>query len=199
VRDLHDGAQQRLIHAVMTLQLARTGHDAPPALDRLVGEALDDTRAAIEELRELARGLHPAILTHRGLAAAVDALADRAPVPVRVDIPEQRYPPSVESAAYFIAAEALTNVAKYAQATTARITATRSADSLQLTVEDDGAGGAAPSPGSGLAGLQDRVAAMAGTLTVDSPPGAGTRIRAELPLPTPVSHEPVGSAGAAHA
>jgi PAS domain S-box-containing protein len=199
VRDLHDGAQQRLIHAVMTLQLAHARDDAPPALDRLVGEALDDTRAAIEELRELARGLHPAILTHRGLAAAVDALADRAPVRVHVDIPEQRYPPSVESAAYFIAAEALTNVAKYANATTARITATRSADSLQLTVADDGAGGATPSPGSGLSGLQDRVAALAGKLIIDSPPGAGTRIHAELPLPPPASREPVGSAGAAHA
>jgi signal transduction histidine kinase len=161
VRDLHDGAQQRLIHAVMTLQLARAGDEAPPALDRLVGEALDDTRAAIEELRELARGLHPAVLTHRGLAAAIDALADRAPVPVNVDIPEQRYPASVESAAYFIAAEALTNVAKYAKATTARITASRSGDSLLLTVEDDGGGGATPSPGSGLSGLQDRVAALA--------------------------------------
>jgi signal transduction histidine kinase len=117
---------------------------------------------------------------------------------VHVDIPEQRYPPSVESAAYFIAAEALTNVAKYANATTARITATCSADSLQLTVADDGAGGATPSPGSGLSGLQDRVAALAGKLIIDSPPGAGTRIHAELPLP-PASREPVGSAGAAHA
>jgi signal transduction histidine kinase len=183
----------------MTMQLARAGNHAPPALDRLVGEALDDTRAAIEELRELARGLHPAILTHRGLAAAVDALADRAPVPVHVDIPEQRYPPSVESAAYFIAAEALTNIAKYAKATTARITATRSTETLQLTIEDDGAGGATPSPGSGLSGLHDRVAALAGTLTIDSPPGAGTRIRAELPLPPPTSREPVASTGAAHA
>jgi signal transduction histidine kinase len=179
----------------MTLQLAQAGNDAPPKLARLVGEALDDTRAAIEELRELARGLHPAILTHRGLAAAVDALADRAPVPVQVDIPEQRHPPSVESAAYFITAEALANVAKYASATTARITATCSGDALEITVEDDGAGGATPSPGSGLSGLQDRVAALTGTLTVDSPPGAGTRIRARLPLPRPADQEPI-SAGA---
>jgi signal transduction histidine kinase len=183
VRDLHDGAQQRLIHALMTLQLARAG--APPELDRLVGEALEDTRAAIEELRELARGLHPAVLTHRGLAAAVDALADRAPLPVHVDIPEQRYPPSVEAAAYFVAAEALTNIAKYAGATSAHITATRAAGALRLTVEDDGAGGARPAPGSGLTGLRDRVSALDGTLTVDSPPGAGTRIRATFPLPAP--------------
>jgi PAS domain S-box-containing protein len=180
VRDLHDGAQQRLVHAVMTLQLAHGRGDAPPELGRLVGQALDETRAAIDELRELAHGIHPALLAHRGLAAAVEALADRAPVPVHVDIPERRYPASVESAAYFVAAEALTNVAKYARASTARITATHSADRLVLAIEDDGAGGANPSPGSGLSGLQDRLAALDGTLSVDSPPGAGTRIRAEI-------------------
>ncbi|HEV2784955.1 MAG TPA: GAF domain-containing protein [Solirubrobacteraceae bacterium] len=182
VRDLHDGAQQRLVHAVMTLQLAHGRGDAAPETERRVGEALEHTRAAIEELRELARGIHPAVLTHRGLAAAVEALADRAPLPVDVDIPEQRYPAPVESAAYFIAAEALTNVAKYSRASTARITATHSGDRLVLTIEDDGAGGASPSPGSGLSGLEDRLAALDGTLTVDSPPGAGTRIRADIPL-----------------
>jgi PAS domain S-box-containing protein len=182
VRDLHDGAQQRLIHAVMTLQLAHARDDAPPELTRLVGDAVKDTRGAIEELRELAHGLHPAILTHRGLAAAVEALADRAPLPVHIDIPEERYPDSVESAAYFIAAEALTNVAKYANASTASVTATSSAGSLVLTINDDGTGGAVPSPGSGLSGLHDRVSALEGTLTIDSPPGRGTRIRAELPL-----------------
>jgi PAS domain S-box-containing protein len=182
VRDLHDGAQQRLIHAVMTLQLAHAHDDAPPELSRLVADALEDTRGAIEELRELAHGLHPAILTHRGLAAAVDALADRAPLPVHIDIPEERYPAFVESAAYFIAAEALTNVAKYANASTASVTATSSAGSLRLTINDDGTGGAVPSPGSGLSGLRDRVSALEGTLTIDSPPGRGTRIRAELPL-----------------
>jgi signal transduction histidine kinase len=182
VRDLHDGAQQRLIHAVMTLQLANARDDAPPDLGRLIADALADTRAAIEELRELAHGIHPAILTHRGLAAAVEALADRAPLPVHLDIRNQRYPSSVESTAYFIAAEALTNVAKYARASTVRITAAPTADQLVLTIDDDGTGGATPSAGSGLSGLQDRVAAVDGTLTVDSPPGAGTRIRAELPL-----------------
>jgi PAS domain S-box-containing protein len=191
VRDLHDGAQQRLVHAVMTLQLAHARNDAPPELGRLVGEALEDTRASIDELRELAHGLHPALLTHRGLAAAVEALADRVPLPVHVDIPEQRYPTPAESAAYFVAAEALTNVAKYARASTARVTATGSTDRLVLTIEDDGVGGATPSPGSGLAGLQDRVAALAGTLVVDSAPGAGTRIRAEIPLSLPRSREPL--------
>ena len=182
VRDLHDGAQQRLIHAVMTLQLANARDDAPPELGRLVADALADTRDAIEELRELAHGIHPAILTHRGLAAAVEALADRAPLPVHLDIPDQRYPSSVESTAYFIAAEALTNVAKYARASMVRITAVPTADELVLTIDDDGAGGATRSAGSGLSGLQDRVAAVDGSLTLDSPPGAGTRIRAELPL-----------------
>jgi signal transduction histidine kinase len=199
VRDLHDGAQQRLIHAVMTLQLARAGDEAPPALDRARRRGARRHRAAIEELRELARGLHPAVLTHRGLAAAIDALADRAPVPVNVDIPEQRYPASVESDAYCIAAEALTNVAKYAKATTARITASRSGDSLLLTVEDDGGGGATPSPAVGCRVSRTAWPRWPGTLTVDSPPGAGTRIRAELPLPPRGSREPVGSADAAHA
>jgi signal transduction histidine kinase len=197
VRDLHDGAQQRLLHAVMTLQLAHGRDDAPPELTELVGQALEHARAAIEELRELAHGIHPAILTHRGLAAAVEGLADRAPLPVHLEIPEQRYPAAVESAAYFIAAEALTNVAKYAQASTARITAAQSADRLVLAVEDDGAGGANPYPGSGLSGLRDRVAALDGTLTVDSPPGAGTRIRAEIPLRPGKSSKQAGSAGAA--
>jgi signal transduction histidine kinase/putative methionine-R-sulfoxide reductase with GAF domain len=190
VRDLHDGAQQRLIHAVMTLQLAYGRSDGPPELARLIGEALQDTRSAIDELRELAHGLHPALLTHRGLAAAVEALADRAPVPVHVDIPEQRYPTEVESAAYFVAAEALTNVAKYANASTARVAATTATNVLTLEVEDDGIGGATPSPGSGLAGLKDRVAALAGTLVIDSPPGAGTHIRAAIPIPLPSTRQP---------
>jgi signal transduction histidine kinase len=199
VRDLHDGAQQRLIHAVTILQLAHSRDDAPPELAGLVGEALEDTRAAIDELRELAHGLHPAVLTHRGLAAAVEALADRAPVPVHVDIPDDRFPAFAESAAYFVAAEALTNVAKYAHASTARVTATRTADALVISVEDDGIGGAKPSPGSGLSGLQDRVAALDGTLLVDSPPDEGTRIRAKIPLPPSPSSDPVDSAGVARA
>jgi len=184
VRDLHDGAQQRLVHAAITLQLANAEaqDDASPELERLVGEALEDTRAAIEELRELAHGIHPALLTSRGLAAAVEALADRAPLPVHVDIPDARYPATAESAAYFITAEALTNVAKYADAAVAHVTARRSADSLVIEVQDDGVGGADPSKGSGLAGLQDRVAALNGTLTVESARGEGTRICAEIPL-----------------
>jgi PAS domain S-box-containing protein len=182
VRDLHDGAQQRLVHALITLQLAHGEDDAGPKMAALVGDALEDTRRAIEELRELAHGLHPPVLTTRGLAAAVEELADRAPVPVRLDVPDQRYPPVVESAGYFIVAEALTNVAKYAHASTAQVTVTRTAKSLVVAVEDDGVGGAMARPGSGLAGLLDRVAALDGKLTIDSPRDAGTRVRAELPL-----------------
>jgi len=191
VRDLHDGAQQRLVHAVMTLQLAHGRGDAPPTLGQLIADALEDTRRAIDELRELAHGIHPALLTHRGLAAAVEALADRATVPVAVDIPAQRYPPSVESAAYFVAAEALTNVAKYAHAASAHVAATCPADVLTLVISDDGVGGATLIAGRGLSGLRDRVAAVGGTLTVHSPPGQGTHIRADIPLQPPHGHEPV--------
>ena len=183
VRDLHDGAQQRLVQAVMTLQRAQAETELPPDVEALVRDGLMLTRSAIDELRELAHGIHPAILTHHGLAAAVDGLAERAPLPVDVEIPDDRYPTAVESAAYFVAAEALTNIAKYARASTARVTATRVADDLVLAVEDDGVGGASPAPGSGLAGLVDRLAALDGTLTVDSPPGRGTHIRATIPLP----------------
>jgi PAS domain S-box-containing protein len=178
VRDLHDGAQQRLVEALITLQLAQARGDDTP----LIAEGVEHVRAAITELRELARGIHPAILTHRGLAAAVEALAHRTPLPVAVEIPNDRYPPSVESAAYFVVAEALTNVAKYANAGAARVTATSSDGWLMLTIEDDGVGGARASTGSGLSGLHDRIAALNGTLAVDSPANGGTRIRAEIPL-----------------
>jgi signal transduction histidine kinase len=183
VRDLHDGAQQRLVQAVITLQLAKSHEGAPSELAQLVDEALAETRAAIDELRDLAHGIHPSLLTNRGLAAAVESLADRAPFPVELDIPDLRYPPAVESAAYFVTAEALTNVAKYAKASIVRVTASAGPDGLVLGVEDDGLGGATPSPGGGLAGLQDRVAALNGKLSVDSPRGGGTRICAVIPLP----------------
>jgi signal transduction histidine kinase len=187
VRDLHDGAQQRLVHAVMTLQLAKDSGEVPA----LVDEALEHARAAIDELRELSHGIHPALLTTRGLAAAVQGLADRSPVLVRVDIPERRYDASIESAAYFVAAEALTNVAKYANATGASVTAIDTPDALLLTVEDDGVGGAAPAPGSGLSGLRDRVSALNGRLVIDSPSGRGTRISAQIPLSSRPPASPV--------
>jgi PAS domain S-box-containing protein len=177
VRDLHDGAQSRLIHAVIALE--RVPEDVRP----LIEEGLTHARSAIGELRDLAHGIHPEILSHNGLAAAVQALAGRTPLPVEVEIPAERFPTAIESAAYFVAAEALTNVAKYARATTARITATRPPSALRLVVEDDGAGGATPVPGGGLTGLGDRLAALDGHLTIDSPAGGGTRISAEIPLP----------------
>jgi PAS domain S-box-containing protein len=184
VRDLHDGAQQSLVRVVMALQLAREGEDGPSEVHTLVGDALDNAQSAIDELRDLARGIHPAALTHGGLAAAVQGLARRASLPVVVEIASERYPKSVESAAYFVAAEALTNVAKYARASTARVSATRTASHLILTVDDDGIGGARASDGGGLAGLADRLAALDGTLTVSSDPGDGTHVRAEIPLST---------------
>ena len=161
VRDLHDGAQQRLVNALITLQLAHSLGDAPPELARLVDDALEHTAAAIEELRELAHGIHPALLTSRGLGAAIEALADRAPISVRLDASDRRYPAVVESAAYFVAAEALTNVAKYASATAARVTVADGPESLALTIEDDGIGGASLADGRGLSGLLDRAAGAA--------------------------------------
>jgi PAS domain S-box-containing protein len=195
VRDLHDGAQERMIHAIFALQRAHDRDDAPPDVRSLVEEGVTHVRSAIRELRELAHGIHPEILTQHGLAAAVQPLADRAPLPVDIEMPEERYSAPVESAAYFVAAEALTNVAKYARASTARIAGTRTAAGLSLVVEDDGVGGAKRVPGRGLAGLGDRLAALDGALAVDSPPGGGTRIRAEIPLgggasPTPGSGRP---------
>jgi signal transduction histidine kinase len=182
VRDLHDGAQERLIHAILVLQGAHDRDDVPPDVRSLVEQGVTHVRSAIGELRELAHGIHPEILTHHGLAAAVQPLADRASLPVEIEIPDERYPTPVESAAYFVAAEALTNMTKHARAATARIRGTRTPAGLSLVIEDDGVGGAKRTPGRGLAGLGDRLGALDGVLTVDSPPGGGTRIRAEIPL-----------------
>jgi signal transduction histidine kinase len=191
VRDLHDGAQERLVHAIIALQRAHDCDDVSPHVRSLVEQGVTQVRSAVRELRELAHGIHPEILAQHGLGAALEGLADRAPVPVSIQIPDERYPTPVESAAYFVTAEALTNVAKYAHASTARITATRTPAGLSLVVEDDGLGGARQTPGRGLAGLGDRLAALDGVLTVDSPPGGGTRIRAEIPLHPGLPEPPV--------
>ncbi|MBV9944486.1 MAG: hypothetical protein JO262_20340 [Solirubrobacterales bacterium] len=176
-RDLHDGAQQSLLAAGLALQLvADDGRNGP-----LLGEAQAELQAALRELRELARGLHPAILAAQGLPAAVGSLADRAPVPVTVDVADARYPDSVESAAYFVISEALANVAKHAHARSASVSAQRINGRLVVQVHDDGRGGANDRSGTGLQGLADRVGALNGCLTVTSPPGAGTTIRAEIP------------------
>jgi PAS domain S-box-containing protein len=183
-RDLHDGAQQRLVSLALDVRLARASVEAEPEsagpfLERL-GEELAQASA---ELRELARGIHPAVLTERGLAPAIEALATRAPVPVEVlDVPEDRLPPTAEATAYFTVAEALTNVAKYAQASHAVVRFAREDGAVVVEIEDDGVGGADAGAGSGLSGLADRVGATEGSLTVTSPPGEGTLVRAVLPL-----------------
>jgi PAS domain S-box-containing protein len=184
IRDLHDGAQQRLVHTVVTLKLARRAlkgeKEAAPAL---VTQALEHAQRATVELRELAHGILPAVLARGGLRAAVDALASRMPVPVDNGVAVGRLSAAVEATAYFVMAEALTNVAKHARARRAAVTARIEDGTLAVQVRDDGVGGARPN-GSGLVGLADRLAALDGTLTVSSQPGDGTHIRAEIPLST---------------
>jgi signal transduction histidine kinase len=182
-RNLHDGAQQRLVGLSMTLQLAerQLGRDPESARAALV-RANAELSAALEELRELARGLHPAVLTDHGLQAALAALAARAPLPVEVSVDlDDRPAEPVEAAAYFVVAEALTNVARYASAGTASVTVRREADDVLVEVTDDGSGGADPDAGSGLRGLVDRVEALGGRLEVQSPVDRGTTVRARLP------------------
>jgi signal transduction histidine kinase len=187
-RDLHDGAQQRLISLGLSLRLIRQRLGDIELLEvdeetlALMDQTEAQTRAAIRELRELARGIHPTILTEQGLAAALEQLTARCPVPVRVEVdPLPALPPSAEATAYYIASEALTNIAKHAGACTAWLRVTVSGNGVDVQVGDDGPGGALPMPGSGLAGLADRVAAVGGTLTVESSPGRGTRIDAHIP------------------
>jgi signal transduction histidine kinase len=179
-RDLHDGAQQRLVALAMRLDLARstTGASAD-----LLDDATAELRAAVAEVRDLARGLHPTILSEAGLRPSIEALAERTAIPVTVVAPDERFPGPVESAAYFIVSEALTNVARYAAASAVRVTIHADGDRLSVVIRDDGKGGADPSAGSGLRGLTDRVAALGGSLDVKSPPGGGTTIVAQLPLP----------------
>jgi PAS domain S-box-containing protein len=177
-RNLHDGAQQRLVSLLLQLRAARSRLDDP-----VLEAAIDELQGALRELRELARGIHPATLTQQGLAAAVRVLAMRAPLPVALELPDRRFDERVEAAAYYIVAEALANVAKYAGATSAGVSAFERAGCLVVTVEDDGVGGADPTAGTGLRGLADRVAALDGTLAIESPRGRGTRVRAELPVP----------------
>ncbi|MDA0165610.1 sensor domain-containing protein [Solirubrobacter ginsenosidimutans] len=180
-RDLHDGAQQRLVVVALNLRVAqerlRRGEDAL----ELVSQAGDEAQHAIGELRDLARGIHPAVLTERGLGPALRDVAGRCPLPVSVlDGLEERFPPTVEATAYFVVSEALTNVAKYADARSATVSVALDDDRLVIEIVDDGRGGADPESGSGLRGLADRIAALDGTLDVFSPVGHGTRVRAEL-------------------
>jgi signal transduction histidine kinase len=177
-RDLHDGAQQRLVALAMRLDQAREGSAGAATL---IDETTAELLRAVREVRDLARGLHPTILTDAGLAAAVEALAERTPLPVKVAVTEARFPPEIEAAAYYVVAEGLTNIARYAGATEARVEATAKGGRLVVTVTDDGRGGADPSSGSGLRGLVDRLAAIDGELQITSRAGDGTTLTAILP------------------
>jgi signal transduction histidine kinase len=182
-RDLHDGAQQRLVALSLTLGLAESRLNDPAAAAPLIAQAREEARLAVQELRELASGIHPALLSDRGLGPALEALAARAPVPTTVDgVPEHRLPPAVEATCYFVTAEALTNVAKYAGATSAGVSLAVEHGRVRLIVRDDGAGGADFDAGTGLRGLRDRVEALDGHLDLDSPPGLGTTLIAEIPV-----------------
>jgi signal transduction histidine kinase len=182
VRDLHDGAQQRMVHTVITLQLGIDAiESAPERVPALLADALEQCRQAVAELRELAHGIMPATLTHGGLSAGVQALAMRSSVPVGVDVAVERLPPPVEATAYFVVSEALTNVAKHAQANRADVSARVADSTLEIRVRDDGIGGAR-TDGSGLRGLGDRLAVLDGQLRIESPIGGGTLVAAAIPL-----------------
>jgi signal transduction histidine kinase len=182
VRDLHDGAQQRLVHTIFTLKLAHGALQNEEAeLPALLTAALEHAEQATDELRELAHGILPGALTHGGLRAAVGTLASRMPVPVEIDVSVGRLPATIEATAYFVVAEALTNVAKHADAAHAAVTARIEDGTLRVEVRDDGRGGARPD-GSGLLGLADRLAVLHGQLRVESPVDGGTLVAADIPL-----------------
>jgi signal transduction histidine kinase len=176
-RDLHDGAQQRLLALGLALQLLRD-HGGDP---QLLEQAEAELQLALRELRDLARGIHPAILSEQGLAAAVRSLADRSSLPVTAKVADDRYPLAVETAAYFVISEALANVAKHADAHAATVSVARMNGHLLVEVSDDGRGGAAAEAGGGLQGLADRVGALDGRLTIESADAGGTTIRADIP------------------
>jgi PAS domain S-box-containing protein len=182
VRDLHDGAQQRLVHTIVTLKLAQQAvRDQDRKAESLLGDALEQAEQGNRELRELAHGILPAVLTHGGLRAGVDAVVARLDLPVHVEVPAERLPAEIEASAYFIVAEALTNVVKHSHAGHAEVTASRADGVLRIEVRDNGAGGADPA-GHGLVGMRDRVTTLGGRLEIESPAGAGTLVAATLPL-----------------
>jgi signal transduction histidine kinase len=182
VRDLHDGAQQRLVHTIVMLKLAqRAFRDEHGEAESLLGEALEQAEQGNRELRELAHGILPAVLTRGGLRAGVDAVVARLDLPVRVDVTAERLPTEIEASAYFIVAEALTNVVKHSHAERAEVTASLADGMLRIEVRDDGAGGADPD-GHGLVGMRDRVTTLGGRLEIEGPAGGGTLVVATLPL-----------------
>jgi signal transduction histidine kinase len=183
-RDIHDGVQQRLVTLALSLKMAasRVQERSGEALTADIEHAAREASAALTELRHLARGIHPAVVTEGGLGAAVETLAERSPFAVEVRAcPESRLPAPVEITAYYIVAESLTNAAKHARASLATVNLDQRDGQLVVEVADDGVGGATARPNSGLSGLVDRVAAIGGTLEIVSPPGGGTRLRAEIP------------------
>jgi signal transduction histidine kinase len=186
-RDLHDGAQQRLVALALNLRLAEgRAADGDPAAAELVRQAGEEAQLALKELRDLARGIHPAILTNRGLPAAIEDLASRATVPVEVlATPAERLPDAVEAAAYFVVSECLANIGKHAQADSATVSVSAVDGQLEVVVADDGVGGAELDGGTGVQGFVDRVGALDGTLTMESPAGEGTRVSAAIPLAPP--------------
>jgi signal transduction histidine kinase len=183
-RDLHDGAQQRLVALALQLRTAQRrlgAGEADPAVEALLASAVTELQVAVDELRELARGVHPAILTEEGLAAALESLGARSALPIELQVLEGRLPAQIEATAYFVICEGLANVAKHAQASKAKVCVSRRNGKLAIEVADDGVGGARPERGSGLSGLADRVEALGGRLRVESPAGGGTRIVSEIP------------------
>ncbi len=182
-RNLHDGAQQRLVALALTLRLARTNLDSDPATTtKLLEGAREELDEALAELRELARGLHPAALTEQGLGPALAVVAERLPIPIELTAPRGRVPAGLEATVYYIVSEALTNVAKHAEATQAKVTIACDPDAVRFEIVDDGRGGADPSAGSGILGLRDRAEAAGGTLFVVSPAGKGTTVTGRLPV-----------------
>ena len=179
-RDLHDGAQSRLVAIALELKRAQRGV-TDPKLEQLLASTADELQDAVQQLRELTQGLHPPLLVQSGLRVALAALADRAPVPVTVEADEERFEPEIEATAYFVVSEALANVAKHAHASCAHVIAHRTDGKLVVAIEDDGIGGASADGGSGLRGLADRIEARGGRLTIQSPAAGGTRVVGEIP------------------
>jgi len=183
-RDLHDGAQQQLVSTIINLQLAEQAWSSAPERAReSLGRALRDAQSGLDGLREIAAGIHPAILTHRGLAAALGALATRLPIPVHLNVTDRRLPAPIEASIYFFCSEALTNVIKHARARSAWVRVTPEGDRCTIEVRDDGIGGAGARPEtSGLIGLRDRIGALKGAMQISSPASSGTTLRAWIPL-----------------